>query len=255
VDLLSSNISRRKTDMPSIVALIPARSGSKGVPHKNIKPLGDRPLIEWSIAACLTAASINRIIVTTDSEEYAQMSRELGAEVPFLRPAEIAGDRATDYDFIKHALDWYSQNESEPEYIVHIRPTTPFRDPSLIDQAVAAFINHPQATALRSVHPMSESAYKTFEIAPGGQLKRLASESSELDAANNARQQFPMTYIANGYVDVLSTAFVRKMQLIHGNHVLPFITPMVNEVDTEDDFSILQMELQNHPEFATRLFK
>jgi CMP-N,N'-diacetyllegionaminic acid synthase len=241
--------------MPSIFALIPARSGSKGVPHKNIKPLGDHPLIEWSIAACKAAASINRIIVSTDSEEYAQISRKMGAEVPFLRPAEIAGDRSTDYDFIKHALDWLSQNDDEPDYIVHIRPTTPFRDPVLIDQAVAEFMSHPQATALRSVHPMPESAYKTFEIAPGGQLKRLASESTELDAANNARQQFPATYIANGYVDVLSSAFIRKMQLIHGNYVLPFITPTVNEVDTVEDFSMLEMELQNYPNFTTRLFK
>ncbi len=241
--------------MPSIFALIPARSGSKGVPHKNIKPLGNYPLIEWSITACKKVSLIDRIIVSTDSEEYAQISRKMGAEVPFLRPTEIAGDRSTDYDFIKHALDWFSQNNGEPDYIVHIRPTTPFRDPVLIDEAIAAFINHPQATALRSVHPMSESAYKTFEIAPGGQLKRVASESTELDGANNARQQFPATYIANGYVDVLSTAFIRKKQLIHGNHVIPFVTPTVNEVDTEEDFSMLEMELQNHPEFTARLFK
>ena len=241
--------------MPSIFALIPARSGSKGVPHKNVKPLGDHPLIGWSIAACKSAASINRIIVSTDSEEYAQISRKMGAEVPFLRPAEISGDTSTDYGFIRHALDWFSQNGSEPDYIVHIRPTTPFRDPVLLDQAVATFIGHPQATALRSVHPMSESAYKTFEISAGGQLKRVASESTELDVANNARQQFPATYIANGYVDVLSTDFIRKMQLIHGNHVLPFITPAVNEVDTMDDFAMLEMELKTHPEFANRLFK
>jgi len=241
--------------MPSIVALIPARSGSKGVPHKNIKLLGDHPLIEWSIAACKATVSINRIIVSTDSEDYAQLSRKMGAEVPYLRPAEISGDRSTDYDFIKHALDWLSKNGGEPEYIVHIRPTTPFRNPALIDQAVAAFISQPQATALRSVHPMAESAYKTFEIASSGQLKRLASDSTELDAANNARQQFPETYIANGYVDVLSSVLIRKMQLIHGNHVLPFITPAVNEVDTEDDFATLEMELQRYPEFATRLFK
>lgn len=244
----------RSPDIPSVVALIPARSGSKGVLHKNIKPLGGRPLIEWSIAACNAASSISRIIVSTDSDQYARLSQKLGAEVPFIRPAGISGDHSADYDFIKHALDWFSQNGGEPEYIVHIRPTTPFRDPALIDQAVAAFINHPQATALRSVHPMSESAYKTFEIAAGGQLKRVASESTNLDAANNARQQFPPTYVANGYVDVLSTAFIRKMQLIHGNHVLPFITPTINEVDTENDFFILEMELQKHPEFATRLF-
>lgn len=241
--------------MASVVALIPARSGSKGVPHKNIKLLGDHPLIEWSIAACKAARSINRIIVSTDSEEYANLSRELGAEVPFLRPVEISGDLSTDYDFIKHALDWFSQAGGIPEYIVHIRPTTPFRDPVVIDQAVAAFLNNPKATSLRSVHPMSESAYKTFEIAPGGQLRRVASESTELDVANNARQRFPTTYTANGYVDVLATAFIQRTQLIHGDHVLPFITPVVSEVDTKEDFSLLEMQLQSHPEFATKLFK
>ena len=102
---------------------------------------------------------------------------------------------------------------------------------------------------------MSESAYKTFEIANGGQLKKLASESTELDAANNARQDFPITYIANGYVDVLSTRFIREKQLIHGNHVVPFITPVVNEVDTEDDFINLELELDKYPEFAKQLFK
>ena len=241
--------------MPSIVALIPARSGSKGVTHKNIRMLSNYPLIQWSIAACNASVSINRTIVSTDSEEYAQLSRKMGAEVPFLRPAEIAGDRSIDYEFIKHSLDWLACNGGEPEFIAHIRPTTPFRDPKVIDQAVATFINHQQATSLRSVHPMSESAYKTFEIASGGQLKRLASNSTELDIANNARQQFPVTYIANGYVDVLSTSFIRKFQLIHGSYVLPFVTPLVNEVDTEDDFCRLEMELQNHPELATRIFK
>ena len=241
--------------MPSIVALIPARSGSKGVPHKNIKLLGGRPLIEWSIMACEQTASIDRIIVSTDSEDYANLSRKMGAEVPFLRPAEISGDHAIDFDFIKHALDWFLKNGGEPDYIAHIRPTTPFRDPALIDEAVRVFVDHPTATALRSVHQMSESAYKTFEIAPAGQLKPVASDSTELDAANNTRQQFPATYVANGYVDVLSTSFIRKMQLIHGNHVLPFVTAAASEVDTMEDFSFLEMELQNHPEFATRLFK
>ena len=91
--------------MPSIVALIPARAGSKGVPHKNIRKLGEHSLIGWSIAACNAASSICRTIVSTDSDEYARISREIGAEVPFLRPAEFSGDRSTDYDFIKHALD------------------------------------------------------------------------------------------------------------------------------------------------------
>lgn len=238
----------------SVVALIPARAGSKGVPNKNIRLLGGHPLIEWSIAACRRARLIDRVIVSTDSPEYAELAVRLGAEAPFLRPAEIAGDRATDQDFIVHALDWLAANGGEPDHVVHIRPTTPFRTSPVIDEAIRAFQAAPRATALRSVHAMSESAYKTFEIAAAGQLKRVGSDSTELDAANNARQQFPATYSANGYVDVLSTRFIRERKLIHGDWVLPFVTPVVVEVDTEDDFAHLEYQLARNPEIATQLF-
>lgn len=240
--------------MSNVIALIPARSGSKGVPHKNIKSLGGYPLIEWSIKACLKSALIDRVIVSTDSPEYAELSVKLGAEAPFLRPAEIAGDRSTDYDFVLHALDWFANHGGEPGFLVHMRPTTPYRAPILIDEAINAFQSEPRATALRSVHEMSESAYKTFEIAPAGQLKRLGADSTALDAANYARQRFPATYQANGYVDVLSSRFVRSHGLIHGDWVMPFITPAVVEVDTEDDFAHLEFLLERNPEIAQQLF-
>jgi N-acylneuraminate cytidylyltransferase len=240
--------------MSKVIALIPARSGSKGVPNKNTRLLGGHPLIAWSIMAAKKARSIDRVIVSTDSYEYAQLAIQLGAEAPFLRPAEISGDRSTDFDFIAHALDWFADNGGEPEYIVHIRPTTPFRDPAQIDAAVRLFQNSKMATALRSAHEMSESAYKTFEIAPEGQFKRLGADGTALDAANNARQQFPATYQANGYVDVLSTRFIRDNGLIHGDWVLPFITPTVVEVDTEDDFALLEYQLARTPNIFAQLF-
>ena len=240
--------------MPSIVALIPARSGSKGVVHKNIRLLGGHQLLEWSIRACQLTPSIDRIIVSTDSEQYAKNAREMGADVPFLRPAQISTDRSTDYDFVRHALDWLSKNGGEPDYIAHIRPTTPLRVPSLIDEAIDLFIQNRRATALRSVHSMAESAYKTFEIAEAGQLKQVGASSTNLDAANGARQGFPKTYIANGYVDVLSTQFIRKASLIHGDYVLPFITPSVTEVDTDDDFKLLEYEIMKNPEILNKIF-
>jgi N-acylneuraminate cytidylyltransferase len=240
--------------MSRVVALIPARAGSKGVPSKNIRPLGGHPLLAWSINACLRCPRIDRTIVSTDSADYQRLAIGLGADAPFLRPAEISQDRSTDYEFVVHALDWLAAQGAEPDYIVHIRPTTPFRDPDLVARAVDAFAASTQATALRSIHEMSESAYKSFEIAPGGQLKRLGSDSTELDAANNARQQFPKTYIPNGYVDVLSTRFIRDRKLLHGNHVMPFETPAVTEVDTEDDFAQLEFQLSRAPDIAQRLF-
>lgn len=242
--------------MSQVIALIPARAGSKGVPNKNVRPLGGHSLLEWSIAACKRSGLIDRTIVSTDSSDYADLARRLGAEAPFLRPAEISGDRATDYDFVLHALNWFAANGGEPSYIVHMRPTTPFRDPRRIDAAIAAFkqASGATATALRSVHEMSESAYKSFEIAPTGQLRRLGSESTALDAANNARQQFPSTYQANGYVDVLATAFIRNHGLIHGDRVMPFVTPTVVEVDSEDDFAHLEFLLARTPDIAAQLF-
>jgi CMP-N,N'-diacetyllegionaminic acid synthase len=240
--------------LSKIIALIPARAGSKGVPNKNIRALGGHPLLAWSVAACRKSATIARTIVSTDSADYAALAKQLGAEAPFLRPAEISGDRATDYDFIAHALDWLASRGEDPDLLVHIRPTTPLRHPKLIDDAISVFSHSPNATALRSVQEMPESAYKTFELAPGGQLRRLGCDDTALDAANNARQQFPATYQANGYVDVLSPAFIRRTGLIHGDFVMPFITPSVVEVDTEDDFAHLEFQLGRAPEIARQLF-
>ena len=241
--------------MAKIIALIPARSGSKGVPNKNIRDLGGRSVLEWSIAACLRSNLIEKTIVSTDSEDYATFARKFGAEAPFLRPAKISTDRSTDFEFIHHALNWLSENDELPEYIVHIRPTTPFRKPELIDDAICRFVNDKCATALRSVHVMSESAYKTFEITEGGQLKSVGSDSVNLDVANNARQTFPDTYVANGYVDVLSVDFILKHGLIHGDRVIPFVTQVAHEIDTEEDFRWLQYHLTKKPELFSILFK
>ncbi|NDA64618.1 MAG: acylneuraminate cytidylyltransferase family protein [Chitinophagia bacterium] len=225
------------------------------MPNKNIRMLGGQPLISWSIKAAKITKGIERVIVSTDSEEYANLAIKLGAEAPFLRPPEISGDQSTDYDFIIHTLDWLSLHGDEPRYIVHVRPTTPFRDPTLIGKAVEIFQNSAKhITSLRSAHEMSESAYKTFEITTEGRFKAIGGELIALDSANNARQQFPSTYQANGYVDVLSTRFIRNSGLIHGDWVLPFITPKVVEVDTEDDFLLLEYQLSRTPSIATKLF-
>lgn len=102
---------------------------------------------------------------------------------------------------------------------------------------------------------MTESAYKAFEMAPTGQLRRLGSDNTELDSANNARQQFPVTYEANGYVDVLSTAFIRNNGLIHGDRVMPFVTQPVVEVDTEEEFAYLEFLVVRNPKFVSNIFE
>lgn len=240
--------------MAIVFAIIPARAGSKGVPNKNVRMLAGHPLLAWSIAACRRANRIDRTIVSTDSAEYAALAGNYGAEAPFLRPAAISGDRAGDIDFIVHALDWLAGRGEVPDLLVHIRPTTPFRDPALLDEAIQLFAGTPQATAMRSVHEMAESAYKSFELTDNRILRRVCSDSTALDHANTARQQFPATYQANGYVDVLSVPFIRRAGLIHGDRVHPFVTAPVVEVDIEDDFARLEFQLSRVPEITAQLF-
>lgn len=240
--------------MNEIIAIIPARSGSKGVPDKNIKMVGNHPLIAYSIAAALNAPSVDRVIVSTDSEAYAAIARQYGAEAPFLRPPEYSGDTVGDYPVIKHVLDWLKANESvQPRLVVHLRPTSPLRDPEYIEAAIGLLDKHTEATALRSVHEMSESAYKTFEIEEN-RLKCLCSGSFDVEAANNSRQGYPKTFQANGYVDVLRCAHVMAKGQIHGNRVYGFITPPIVEVDTLDDLDYLRYQAAHQAALIKKLF-
>ncbi len=240
--------------MSNNFAIIPARSGSKGVKNKNIKDFGGYPLLAWTINICKKCKSIDRIILSTDSEEYADIGKFYGAEVPFIRPNNISGDKSTDLEFINHFIDWLDLNQLTCRNILHMRPTTPFRDPKIIEDALISFEKSDTASALRSVHKMSESAYKTFEISENGFLQCVGSKNSLLDESNKARQQFPETYFANGYVDVLSYDFIKKNQLLHGRNVMPFFTETSYEVDTPEDFEFLEFILSKNSSLIKFVF-
>jgi len=225
------------------IALIPARGGSKGVPGKNIKPLGGYPLISYSIAAARMSQEIDRVIVSTDSKEIAEISRRFGAEVPFFRPAQYAQDQSPDADFVIHALDWFEKNEGEtPEYLVHLRPTTPFRDPAVVDEGIRQTRRSVAANSMRSAHPAGESPFKWFLLNEQGNFTGIFSGYSN-DSLNDPRQGFPQVYIPNGYVDVLRASFVRSAGKIHGDNMRGFVTPVCSEVDTQEDFAYLEYEL------------
>ena len=241
--------------MSNILAIIPARSGSKGVPNKNIRKLKGHSLLDWSISACKKSKLIDEIFVSTDSKEYQKIAIELGAHAPFLRPKEISTDTSTDYEMLVHFLDWLESNKVYPDLIVHIRPTTPLRNPEIIDDAIRQFLKNPNKTALRSVHVMSESSYKTFEISESGYLMPIFSTERGLDEVNKPRQLFPKTYIANGYVDVLSPELILNTSFIHGDKVIPFQTPLTVEVDCEDDLKYLNHLIEEDFTIMKKLFE
>jgi N-acylneuraminate cytidylyltransferase len=234
-----------------IYALVTARSGSKGVIDKNIKTISNHSLLEWSIKSCLKTKLISAVYLSTDSTRYAEIGKECGAIVPFIRPSELAKDNTVDLDVVKHFL---SQLSEMPDALVHIRPTTPLRDPSILDNAIEMFFSKKdELTSLRSVHEMSESAYKSFEVNDKGFLSTIGSIESG-DKANLPRQSFPKTYVANGYVDVLDPNYILKEDKLHGDKILAFETPVVTEVDSSEDLEYLEWQITKQPHLIKTVF-
>jgi CMP-N-acetylneuraminic acid synthetase len=237
------------SDAGATVALIPARGGSKGVPGKNIRLLAGHPLIAYAIAAARLCPAIDRVVVSTDSEEIARVAERYGAEVPFLRPAALAQDSSPDIDFFRHALEWFeTHGGGRPKSFVQLRPTTPLRDPALIAAAVHAAAARPEATALRSVHELPEPPQKMMGIRDGF-LVGLFPDDPRPEYYNLPRQTFPPAYHPNGYVDIVLPSVIAARASLHGSRILGFITPAAIEIDQLDTFEYLEyvMAKQGHP--------
>ena len=191
--------------MVEVLALIPARGGSKGLPRKNIKSLGGYPLIGYSIAAALNAKLVNRTVVTTDDPEISDLAREYGAEVPFIRPAEFAQDDTRDLPVFQHALKWFSEEEDyHPDVVVQLRPTSPFRPPELIDEAIQILLNNTGATSVRGVVSSRQNPFKMWMIEPEGSMVPLLETEFE-EPFNMPRQELPPTFWQTGHIDVIKT--------------------------------------------------
>jgi CMP-N,N'-diacetyllegionaminic acid synthase len=226
-----------------IVALVPARAGSKNVPRKNIKLLAGHPLVAYSIIAARNTARIDRVVVSTDCPEIAEISRRYGAEVPFLRPPALAADHSPDRDFVLHALEWFQHNDRLPDLVVHLRPTTPLRDPVLIDEAISVLLAEPEATSLRSAHEAPESPFKWFSRDAGGYFQPLFSEKGR-SVIDLPRQLVPKAYVPDGYVDVVRTDVALRMDTIHGPKILAYVSPRCVEIDTLEDHDFLEYRLR-----------
>ena len=230
----------------NIIGIIPARGGSKGVPKKNIKEIGGFPMIAYSIIAGQLAKNIDRCIVSTDCQEIANIAKNFGADVPFMRPAEFATDSSTDIEFIKHAIDWFDQNEGHlPEYWVILRPTTPLREPEVIDKAIEEMVNHQEATSLISIHEFPETPGKMFGMQDGF-LHGLCPMDPRPEYFTLPRQEFAPSYFGNGYIDIVRTSTVINHNSCFGSRMLGFETKDVGEIDTEEDFKRLEFNLTNY---------
>lgn len=226
---------------PKIIAIIPARSGSKSIRDKNIKILNGKPLIAWSIQACLKSKFISKVVISTDSKKYAQIAKKYGADEIIIRPKNISKDKSTDYEAIIHAI--HNLKYSDYDLIAHIRPTTPQRDVFDIDSAIKKFAAS-KYNSLRSVHEMSETAYKSFEISKKKQLKPIANLKFSLDDLNKPRQAFKNTYVANGVIDIYRKKFILENKRLYGKKVIAYITKHTEEIDNLNQFNYIEYLLK-----------
>ena len=230
--------------MTGVIAIIPARAGSKSILDKNIASLSNHPLIAFSVAAAKLSTEIDRVIVSTDSEQYAKLAIKYGAEVPFIRPREFATDSSTDRDFLLHAMEWFDEYELQtPEYWVHLRPTTPLRDPVLIDKAIKTIQQEKGATSLRSGYKAPESPFKWFRKDSSGFFRGLLAEDNNSEFYNLPKEAFKDVYIPDGYVDVVRRSHIMLNDTIHGERMIGFESPVCTEVDSVEEFKYIQYQI------------
>jgi len=228
--------------MSDIIAIIPARAGSKSLVDKNIKYLSGHPLIAYSIAAAKLSKKIDRVIVSTDSQKYTEIAKQYGAEVPFIRPDKISIDTAIDRDFLIHSMNWFEENEnSVPEYWVHLRPTTPLRSIEIIDNAINEIMQDNNATSLRSGHKAPESPLKWF-VKSNYYFRGLV----DGEDYNLPKEAFEQVYIPDGFVDVVKSSFVMNNKEIHGDRMIGFESPVCTEVDSVEEFEYIQYQLDKN---------
>jgi YrbI family 3-deoxy-D-manno-octulosonate 8-phosphate phosphatase len=217
-----------------VLAIIPARGGSKSIPRKNIRDLAGHPLVAYSIAAAISAQTVTRTIVTTDDPEIAEISRQYGAQTPFLRPVEFAQDHSTDFPVFQHALEWLKTNEAyEPDLIVQLRPTSPVRPPGCVDQAVQLLLEHPEADSVRGVVASGQNPYKMWRIDELGRMIPLLTLPHLPEPYNSPRQVLPPTYWQTGHIDVFRISTVLQKHSLTGEIIFPLILDAKYTIDID----------------------
>ena len=209
---------------PSIVALIPARAGSKRVPDKNIRPLAGHPLIAYTISSALQSQVFSAVIVSTDSQLYGDISGHYGAEVPHLRPEEFAGDLSPDIEWVEYALNQLRQDGREYDCFSILRPTSPFRLPATIQRAWRAFKNEEGVDSLRAVEKCKQHPGKMWVLRGNRMVPLLPLTPPEQPWHSSQYQSLPEVYAQNASLEIAWTRVVFEGRTIAGNVLMPFFT-------------------------------
>jgi CMP-N,N'-diacetyllegionaminic acid synthase len=234
-----------------VLGIIGARSGSKGVPNKNVLPLAGKPLMAWIIEAALKSRYISRTIVSTDSSEYAAIARQYGAQVPFLRPAEFATDNSPEYQYVKFTVEWLEKNESyKPEIVVRLLPTVPLQSSEDIDGCIDALLKDPSAqsaVAIAEARQHPEKALKLIDDGEGGQFLVTYLTDSGRDVTPIGRQSYQKAFFRANLI-VSRTEVIKKTGSLTGDRVRHLIIPQERaiDIDTPMDFFIAEQIIKNY---------
>lgn len=225
-----------------ILALIPARGGSKGVPGKNSKLLGEKPLIAYSIESAMACDQLTATIVSTDDEHIADISRKWGAEVPFLRPSELATDEAKSIDVVIHALDFLSAHHRQFDAVCLLQPTSPFRQKGFIDECITAF-KQQQVDTLISVLPVphEHNPHWVFEPDATGLLTIATGDETII----SRRQDLPKAYFRDGSVYITKTSVLLNQQSFFGQTIGYIVSNPEHyvNIDTPEDWLMAESKL------------
>jgi len=228
--------------MTEVLAIIPARGNSKGLPGKNLRLLNGHPLIAYSIAAGVQARLVNRVICSTDSLEIANVAKKYGAEVPFMRPKELAMDESPDIDFFTHAIDTLGKTGYRPDIIVQLRPTDPIRRANLVDDGIQLMIENPQSDSVRTITEPHHSPYKMWTINESGHLDPLLTVENIDEPFNSPRQMLPEVWWHIGVLDIVRTDVVTSTNSLSGTKILPLMVDRNSSADIDTLFDFHRAE-------------
>ena len=233
--------------MPSVVALIPARQGSKRVPGKNVRPFGGHPVIAYTIAPAFESGVFQSVIVSTDSEEIAAIARHYGAEVPFLRPPQFAGDTSPDIEWLEHALTELKRTGRQWDCFSLLRPTSPFRTAATIRRAWARFIAQQGVDSLRAVEKCAQHPGKMW-VVDGDRMSPLLPPSTGRQPSHSTPYQaLPPVYVQNASLEIAWTRVVFEGRTIAGDVLVPFLTEGYEGFDINDphDWTVAERLIAN----------
>ena len=231
-----------------ILAIVPARGGSMGLPNKNILLLDNHPLVAYSVVAGLKAASINRVICSTDSKKIAKIANDYGAEVPFLRPPEFAQDYSPDIDVFLHAVSWLMDNENYyPDLVVQLRPTSPIRYIDDIENGIRSMLENSDADSLRGVSNPMTTPYKMWKINEEGFLFPIMKIHGVDEPYNMPRQKLPEIWAQNGVLEIIRPNTITKKKSMTGDKILPFIVKndFYVDIDNKTSFEVAEKLIKN----------